>query len=164
MYSKYGVIKNVLRGDNFKVTGVSPMIDATDPIMGLHYTRFDERTLFITTDFDETNWNWYFNYLTSMNALASKNRDAHCNYILDLGYVPVIYLPSCCTDKNTELMNALRESQLPYITMAATSFVTKFCNIDATDVWVNKLDAAEYLNCAPEDVRSVDIVRRMLNV
>ena len=151
----------VFVGDNFKVEGqdVLPVNDKYLKTAGVY---FDERAYFLTRNLNLSNWQWYFNYLDFMQTAASKNPKAKPMYLLDLGYVPVVYMPSCCLKFGTELMEALDSKDIPHVKIAPTSFVRKYCDIMTVDAWVSKMDVAEPLGLKPENVTSEAIIRRLI--
>ena len=157
---------------NFQLSGSGPMI--TDPVqLSRPDIRFDLRTRMLTFNFDHTNMNWYFNYIKSARHFAAKHPDGWATFLLDAGYVPVIYLPidttetvnrqSICLNYYNVLLKALMRSKLPYISMTATTFAPyriQYGNI--TDAWVSKMDASRFLHKAPELITADDVIREVL--
>lgn len=152
----------VFIGDNFKVEG-QDLLPTSSSYLKRPDVYYDERSRFLTRNLNLSNWDWYYNYLEFTQVLASKNASAKANYLLDLGYVPVVYLPTCCLQLGNKMLEALDKVGIPYVKIRPTSFVNKYCDIVAIDAWVSKMDAASILGIPPEKVTSVAIVRRLLN-
>lgn len=152
----------VFVGRNFELEGISDM-PTDESYLERSGAKFDSRLNFLTTDWDTSTFQWYYNYLATNQIIASRNPKAYCTYLLDIGYVPVIYLPSIAAELTPKFTQLLDNCGLPYIKMGATSFANKYCNIDTVDAWVSKMDAAKFLGCKPEDVRSADIFRRLVH-
>jgi hypothetical protein len=150
----------VLVGNNFTVEHQVNFSDIKDQLKmpGVYY---DERANILSLKTDLTNWNWYFNYLDFQQVSSVKHAEARPTYLLDLGYVPVAYLPSCFVSLGAKIMEALDVSKIPYIKLSPTSFALKYCNIMTVDAWVHKMDVADMLDKKPEDVTSKDILRRL---
>lgn len=124
-------------------------------------TYFDARMAMISYDTDVSSLQWYINYINSAAYFARKNPKAYPSYMLQLGYVPVVYMPSCAGVDGVKFMSILDNSGIPYVRMKATSFVVPYFSSDMIDAWCSKLDLGDYMKCRPEDVRSVDVVRRL---
>lgn len=123
---------------------------------------FDERHFCASEYTNFSNWEWYFNYLDYVQTLVIKYPNARPTYLLDLGYVPIVYLPSCCTSIGSRMMEALDVKKVPYIKIAPTSFLKRSINVMAVDAWVSKMDVYEQLGVNPEDVTSEMILRRIV--
>ena len=150
-------------GPNFEFTGIA-RFNIQDKSLYQQGVKYDARNKFLTYDFDDSNWDWYFNYLqfTYMCSMSAVN--ARCNYLLDLGYVPVIYLPSFIdTAVESNLFDKLDKTKVPYVKMYKTSFQVSKTDLEGADAWVSKMDAAKYLGCDPVAVTSKDFIRRLLN-
>ena len=151
----------VFIGNNFKVEGQD-----TFPTNSNYLKRddvfYDERCKFLTHNLDTSNWDWYFNYLEFNQVAANKNPSARPTYLLDLGYVPVVFLPTCCAKVGPTLIEILDRKNLPYIKTFPMSFVTKYCDIMGIDAWMSKMDAAKLLDIAPEQVTSALVLRRLV--
>lgn len=157
---------------NFKLTGPGPMI--TDPVVLTRPdVRFDLRTRMLTYNFDHTSMEWYFNYIESIRHFANRYADSYATFLLDAGYVPVIYLPidttesinrqSICLSYYDILLRALMKSKIPYISLTATTFLPyriQYGNV--TDAWVSKMDAAKILNKAPDTITADDVIKEVL--
>lgn len=150
----------VFVGANFEVEG-QDIINENSAFLKRDDIFFDERHNFVSHAVTPSNWDWYINYLKFVQVIARKNPSAKPNYLLDLGYVPVVYLPTCFMELSANMFNALDRINLPYIKIAPTNFLNKYLNIQGFDGWVSKMDAAKYLSCAPEEVTSIDLVRRV---
>lgn len=122
----------------------------------------DERTFILSHSVDRTNWDWYFNYINSIRTLAQKNYDSPANNILDLGYVPLIYLPSCMLFMESELFRILDVTGVPYTKLHKSSFIFNKVDLQGADAWMSKMDAAELLDCKPIDVTAEMCIRRFL--
>lgn len=157
---------------NFKLTGVGPMI--TDPVqLSRPDVRFDLRTRMLTFNFDESNMDWYFNYIDSVRHFAQQNPTVYATFLLDAGYVPVIYLPidttetinarSICLNMQYKLLQALMKSTIPYISMTPTTFTPyriQYGNV--SDAWVSKMDAIKFINKSPDKITADDVIREVL--
>ena len=152
---------HVCSADNFKVYG-RECIDISSAYNMLG-TYFDMRAMVLSRNTDVNNFQWYYNYLEFMHQASIKNPTAKPSYLLSLGYVPVIYLPSCFSDDLGEMLFKLLDAyKLKYVKLPATSFAVKSPRIDTTDAWMSKIDAAEFLGCDIKDVTSESILRRIL--
>lgn len=156
-----GQIFKVFVGDNFKVEGQSEFPTNSD-YLKQDGVFFDERANFLTRNLDLSDFQWYYNYLDFMQTMANKNPNAKPMYLLDLGYVPVVYLPSCCLQIGPKLVEALDAADVPHVRLSPTSFVSKYCNLMTVDAWVSKMDIYERLGVKPEEVTSEMILRRLL--
>lgn len=151
----------VFVGTNFKFEGTEDF-PSNPAFLERADVFYDERCRFITTFLNTDNWDWYYNYIDFLHTVSVRNTDAKPSYLLNLGYVPVIMLPSCCLRYSTSLFEALDNSGVPYIRVPAMSFVTSHCNVETVDAWVSKMDACKVLNCKPEEVTSIDVFRRLI--
>lgn len=165
-----GLIVN--HADNFLLTGRYPM--PTDPVVLTRPdVRFDLRTNMITFGLDTSDMQWYYNYIDSARHFAAKNPTVYSTFLLDAGYVPVIYLPIDTTDISDKsfiygryygpMLQALMDTRIKYMTFAATTFTPQrlqYGNI--TDAWVSKMDAAAVLNMAPDEITSDDIIEEVI--
>lgn len=151
----------VFVGENFKVEGQS-LFTTNSNYLNRKDVFYDERGRFLTRSLNLSNWDWYYNYLDFTQVVANKNQSAKPNYLLDLGYVPVVFLPTCCLQLGSKLMEVMDKRNIPYVKVQPMSFVTKYCDIMSIDAWVSKMDASELLGIAPEKVTSIDILRRLI--
>lgn len=151
----------VFVGDNFQFEGKEDFAMNADYLKrkDVHY---DTRANFLSRNVDLSNWQWYFNYLDFMQTASSKNPNAKPSYLLDFGYVPVVYLPSPFESLGVRLMEAMAVKKIPYIKMTPTSFATKYCSLVTVDAWVSKMDVYKRLGCRPEEVTSEMIIRRLI--
>ena len=86
-------------------------------------------------------------------------------YLLDLGYIPIVFLPACLTQAMyAKMVNVLTRIELPFVQFKTRSFNIKYFESDTFDAWVSKLDVAKLLNMNPENVRSADLAGRLYNV
>lgn len=152
----------VFTSSNFKLEGMTTMTTNSD-YLNRPDVKLDERLNMLNTGWDTSTFDWYYNYLEANQIIASKNANAYCNYLLDLGYIPIVYLPSPAVGLSSQFMKVLDASAIPYVKMGPTSFASRYCHLDTIDAWVSKMDAAKFLGCSPEAVRSADLFRRCLN-
>lgn len=124
-------------------------------------TFIDTRMIMLSRDTDFRGLDWYINYLDSAAFFARKNPKAYPTYLLQLGFIPVVYMPSCAGTIGAKLMTAFDSTGIPYIRMKATSFVVPYYQSDAVDAWASKFHLADYFGIKPEDVRAVDTARRL---
>ena len=126
---------------------------------------YDARTNVISYNTDLSNMTWYQNYLKANDIFAKQNPDAYMTYLLDLGYMPIVFLPSCLAQPMyAKMVNVLTKISLPFVQFKSRSFNIKYFESDTFDAWVSKLDVAELLHIAPKDVRADDLARRLFNV
>lgn len=150
----------VFVGVNFKVDGLEELPSAD--YLSRPDVFYDERNRFVTSGLDRSSWDWYFNYLDFVQTLSVKNATAKPMWILDLGYVPVVYMPSCCSGFGVQLFKALDNKGIPYVKLRPYSFVSKYTEGMDSDGWMSKMDAAKLLNCAPEEVTSTRILKELI--
>ena len=123
---------------------------------------YDKRHLILTT-VDNSNWDFYLNYLDLCAAFARQFPNSKPSYLLDLGYIPLIMLPTTHTDLGPKLTALLDAQHVPYVRQQPFSFLYGYTdNIDTVDIWVPKLDMAERFGIKPEEVRSKDVFRRLV--
>lgn len=154
-------------GENFLINDILDE-DKVQGLLDKGAATLDTRTGSVTYGLKTDDWSWYHNYISFQQFLSNNVPDARISYLLDLGYVPVIYLPSCVatlassdTNMTTLMFKLLDASPFEYVTTRPMSFVRSKCDIDTMDAWVHKLQAADILECSPESVRSLDIIRRV---
>lgn len=99
----------------------------------------------------------YLGYLEYLRIYVAKGYASRYDEMLRLGYVPVIMPPSFWEKEVRQLMQKLPED-LQFVTTSSISFTGRYYKSDFRDVWVSKLDAAEYWGWKPEEVT----VRRIL--
>ena len=125
----------------------------------------DERTWSVSMNTDFTNLQWYENYITLTRFLAQKHPNSYPTYLLDLGYVPLIYLPTAAIDIGLDraMMDIVESMSIPNIRTRPTSFVRDKINVSTMDVWVHKIHGADILKCKPEDVRSIALIEEVFS-
>lgn len=119
---------------------------------------YDIRTNMLINNVDMLGMQWYYNYLESNARFAFKNPNAYPGYLLNLGYIPVVFLPSCCAQASTAMINKLDTINIPYIKTAAYSFVVQRPNMDVVDAWVNKLDIEKHMGIPLLEITSRKVV------
>lgn len=126
-------------------------------------TYYDLRTNVLSRQTDFSNMQWYYNYISTLEWMAVHHSSDRLNTLLDLGFVPVICLPSCNLSPSLMWFRKLDAANLEYISIHAVSFLYNRCDIDTSDAWVSKLVASEKFGIPVEQVRSVDIIRKVLD-
>lgn len=122
----------------------------------------DKRSYMLSSECNFSSMDWYLNYLSTTDYFARKNPSAYPTYLCQLGYIPVVYLPTCVPPQlGVRLMLILDNNKIPYVKMRGTTFVRRYFDNDVTDAWVHKFDAAKVLSCKPEDVRSIAFVKEV---
>lgn len=124
-------------------------------------TFIDARMAMVSYQTDQSGIDWYLNYIHSAAYFARKNPKMYPSYLTALGYVPIVYVPSCAGIHGVKFMSILDASGIPYVRMKATSFVIPFFQSDMVDAWCSKLVLGDYMGVKPEDVRSADVIRRL---
>ena len=119
---------------------------------------YDTRNNMLSYNTDLQGLTWYLNYLESNARFASRNPMAYPGYLLNLGYIPIVFLPSCCSHQSVTMINKLDAIQLPYIKTAAYSFVVQRPVMDTLDAWVNKLDIEKKFGIQMLDITSRKVV------
>ena len=127
-------------------------------------TFFDERNSMISVNTNFNNFEWYYNYLDSLVKLAGLCPQHKGAYLLDLGYIPVVALPTCCASMEVSMMHALDKIKLPYVKIPMYTFDGSYkYNLAGLDAWASKLDIEQILGIPFKDVRSVDVARRIFD-
>ena len=121
----------------------------------------DERNNMFSYFTDFSNMEWYYNYLKSNSRYALRNPKSYPTYLLDLGYIPVVFLPSCCSSRSVSMINKLDTMNIPYIQTGAYSFVQNKPSLDYMDAWVSKLDIERIFGIPLNNITSVDVARRI---
>ena len=80
--------------------------------------------------------------------MAKRNR-IYRQYLLDLGYTPLLMPPVFARQMFEDFKDKIK---IPYKLVQATSFIDRDFSGEFNDVWVHKLDAAEFLGCKPTAV------------
>ncbi len=124
-------------------------------------TVYDKRLDILSIDTDPSNMNWYINYLQTTSYIAKHNPDAYSNYLLDLGYIPIVYLPLCFQELSASLLNTLNAREIPYVQIRTTSFSRAYVASDAYDAWISKMDLQRIFDMDPRTVTSVEAFRRI---
>lgn len=145
--------------DNFKFTSKGEV--AGVDTLSESDTYMDSRMALLSYHTDFKGLQWYLNYLETAAYFARRNPTSYPSYMLKLGYVPVVYMPSCVGTLGVKMMADLDKLQIPYVRMRATSFVVPYFQSDMVDAWASKLHLGEYFNVAPESIRSSDVIRRL---
>ena len=154
-------ILKVYVGRNFKLEGKQEISVYSD-YMNKPGVILDARGNFLANDINVNSWDWFYNYLEFQHFAATKNPDAKPIYMLDLGFVPVVYMPTCFLDLGPKLMQIMDAKQIPYVRMTPTSFALKYVDIMTIDAWVSKMQVAESLGVTPDKVTSEMILRRLI--
>ena len=109
----------------------------------------------------------YLNYLKFVYALYNKSQPTYKGppqpavYMLQLGYLPVVFPPSFWEDKlHVAVVPKLRESGLPYYARPASNVLNSNYSSAYPDLWVSKLDAAEFCHCRPEETTVEEVLKR----
>lgn len=147
------------KADNFIIRDFVKQTKELDELEGLPYV-FDFRHQIMST-IDSSSYQFYLNYLDQLEYFSKQNPGVKPNYLLDLGYIPLIMFPSCFIELSPKFLTMLDAKQVPYIRTAPYSFISGSTHLDVVDAWVNKLDMAKLFNIAPEQVRSKDVFRRL---
>lgn len=148
--------------DNFK----APSVQTYTPfdfksICEYKDTCYDERLSLLSLNTNYKTMEWYANYLETASIVARHNPDTYATYLLDLGYIPIVYLPSCSAMAAATLLNVLKQADLQFIQIRATSFNQSYVVSDSYDAWVHKLDILQKFNIEPRAVTSAEVVRRL---
>jgi len=154
--TKAGVVLHSAVNFEYKSTGEVAFAELND-----EDTFIDARMAMISYRTDHSGLDWYLNYLKTAAYFARKNTKMYPDYLLQLGYVPVVYTPSCAGMHGVKFMTLLDNAGIPYVRMKATSFVIPYFQSDMVDAWCSKLVLGDFMGCKPEDVRSVDVARRL---
>lgn len=147
--------------DNFKLLGKEEC--PSESYLQRSDVYFDTRTMMVTHNADFSNLEWYYNYIETNAVFASKNPKAYPSYLLNLGFIPIVFLPSCCQSYSVLFQNAMDVKNLPYIKTKAFSFVMQHTDMDVVDIWMSKMDINRIFGIPIEQIRSVDVIRRILD-
>lgn len=95
----------------------------------------------------------YYNYIFEINKLAQKYGKSKYQYMLELGYMPVIMPPfPYGTILHERFLPRLEHFKVPYEALQASSFTkVQYSNVQP-DIWVSKMEAAKLLKMKPTDV------------
>lgn len=129
---------------------------------------YDLRNNMLSEKCDFSNLQWYLNYMKSNVRYASRNFSAYPSYLLNLGFIPVIFLPMCYTkdapmfhEMINSMFHRLDNLRIPYIKTAGYSFVLQRPAGEQFDAWVSKLDIERLFQIPLRQITSEDIVRRL---
>lgn len=104
----------------------------------------------------------YVNYLDLLVMLRDKWISVG---YLDLGMVPVIMGPSFMHEPLvTTLLPIIQSKGLKVMPMPGTSFMLGNSMVGSTEYWAFREDAAEFLGCHPDKVRTRDILSKLTGV
>lgn len=104
----------------------------------------------------------YANYLDLL--LMLRDKWISTGY-LDLGMIPVIVAPSFMHEALiTSLLPIIQAQGLKVIPMPGSSFMLNNSMAETTDYWAFREDAAEYLGCRPDEVKTKDIISKLTGV
>lgn len=145
--------------NNFVSTGTIELPSAEDlNASGCYY---DVRNNMLSYNNNFQDKEWYYNYLKTNAMFAAKNPGAYPNYLLDLGFIPVVFLPSCCSHLSVSMINTLVQKGIPHIKTGAYSFVVQRPVVDYLDAWVSKLDIERIYGIPLKDITSAEVARRI---
>lgn len=150
-------------GRNFKFDGKVEVGADSVYVTSDRYV-IDSRNDFVCEDVDLSNWGWYINYLDYVQEMFVRNSDCRVAWLVNLGYVPVVYMPSCFVSFGAIIKNVLDRAELPYITWHATSMTKRKIALSTADAWVSKMDAAVKFGVNPEDVTSNFIIKELFKI
>lgn len=162
-------------GTDFKINNSSRLSDDgknviecitdQDPLFKAHKGTFDYRTGYLCTEFTPAknggvtnDLGWYVDYMTVNHIVLASfmqnhaGRDNAALNMLNIGYIPVGYQPSFVAELNPFMVSLLELRKVPYVFYRATTMGNLYFRSETKDIWVHKLDAAEYLGCSPSDV------------
>ena len=158
MYSNF----RVYPAENFRITDKQTAkdniadIDSEDYIIDARNGIASKNNIFV-------NYEWYYNYIKETQHFARVNPDSRWQYLLRLGYIPIVYLPAPDISElmNQTMLDILQRYKVPYITLRATSFAVKYCDLDVMDAWISKIDASKYFGIPIEQVNSLDLIKKV---
>lgn len=157
--AKLSAAIKVFVSNNFKV---DQLIDLPDEsALSNPRISYDERNHILTYDLDLSNWQWYYNYLDFVYTI-SNSRNTKATWLLDLGFVPIVYLPSCCSSYASLLFKIMDNASIPYIKMQPYSFLSRYVSDMALDGWMSKMEASKLLGLAPEKITSEIILKELI--
>ena len=121
----------------------------------------DERNMMLCEGLDLDNMEWYYNYLDTNAFFAMRNPGAYPTYLLDIGYIPLVFLPSCCSKFEVPMSNKLAELDIPSLKLRSMSFTLNYTKLDSFDTWVSKLDIEKIFGIPIQDIRASSVARRI---
>lgn len=101
----------------------------------------------------------YLNYIQLCKSIVRNNKDVKNNHLLKLGYIPVCMPPTFMPWITQFIVPKL---PIPYIERPACSFNNFTYVGDVNDIWIHKLDCAEYFNCKPEEITVRKVLKEIL--
>lgn len=102
----------------------------------------------------------YLGYLNVIKSLAMDPVSQGHDYMLKLGFIPLIMPPSFWGDRVHTMILPHIPKALPYYPRSAISFLNFRYHSDYPDIWVSKLDAAKLCECKPELVTVRGVLKR----
>mgnify|MGYP004617162937 CR=1 FL=1 len=121
----------------------------------------DERNNIYSYD-NKMNLETYYNYIESIKTLSQKFNFGKYKYMLKLGYIPLLMVPSPYKSVLHEtIMPRLEASGIPYVKLQPMSFIKLSYTFIEPDIWISKMDAAEFLGCKPTDVRVKGVINNL---
>lgn len=151
-------------GDNFKLNLEKQLgEDELIQLCSKSDTYLDERTGMISANTDLKGIQWYLNYLETTGIFAKRNPKAYPTYLLDLGFIPIVYLPSPCMSASASMIAKLHTNNIEFVAMRPMSFVySNFSDAPETsDAWVSKLEIEAKLGIPIDSITSTEVVRRL---
>lgn len=124
------------------------------------YTTLKDKRNGITTTNLIPGFQAYINYLDLL--LDIRDKWISTGY-LDLGMIPVIVAPSFMQEAMVKgLLSVIQTQGLKVIPMPGTSFMLNNSMAETTDYWAFRDDAAAFLGCSPDKVRTKDIISKLI--
>ena len=158
----------LLFGYNFEVDR-QVNLPEDDPVLMSKSSYYDARTNSLGASVNFTNWKWYLNYIDLVGVIARNTMGkSRCTYLLNNGYIPVIYLPTDVVKANYDLEVKLFElldcQEIPYVRLRKTSFIDRKIDIEGSDAWVSKMDMSEILGCKPYQVTTRAVLKEVFGI
>ena len=152
----------IYTAQNFKdLESKSMLVEEVTDYCSLNEAILDDRTGVFSGHNNFSDLQWYYNYLELTSYFARRNPDSYATYLLDLGYIPIVYLPSFAQSIAPKLLSKLQVSGIPFIQHKSTSFVLSYYNSDTMDAWVSKIDIRKHLGIDFEQATSAEVARRI---
>lgn len=141
--------------DDFDVRGV---VDV-DPLEEVKKGKlYDTRTGIISNGCDLTKRDWFYNYLRANQTFAFQNPQSRPNYLLKMGYIPLVYVPSCFSELTINMTAILDKYNIPYVKLSPSSFVKSYIQLDNDyDTWGSKMDIWETFNLKSRGMQPTDV-------
>lgn len=102
----------------------------------------------------------YLGYLRCIKPLAMHQCALGRDYMLRLGFIPIILPPSVWGEQVHAAILPAVQNKLPVYPRPAVSFISRWYTSAIPDYWASKLEAAELLGCKPEEVRVEGVLRK----